>query len=102
MVLREISLLNLNSILFGNDSERDGICIEITNILLNGSSILTLKGGKAGDGGFQTTYAPYANKGSDGVNRALDILGDFQKSGLIIIQESIGDKNSSSFVRIRF
>ena len=75
---------------------------EITNILLNGSSILTLKGGKAGDGGFKTTYAPYANKGSDGVNGALDILGDFQKSGLIILQESIGDKNSSSFVRIRF
>jgi hypothetical protein len=80
----------------------DGTDGEITNILLNGSSILKIKGGKAGDGGFYASGSPYARKGSNGVNGALDILGDFQKSGLIIIQESIGDKNSSSFVRIRF
>ena len=80
----------------------DGTDGEITNILLNGSSILNIKGGKAGDGGFQTNYSPYANNGSGGINGELNVLGDFQKSGLIILQESIGDKNSSSFVRIRF
>ena len=101
-MLREISLLNLNSILLGNDSESDGTYSEITNILLNGLSILNIKGGKAGDGGFQTNSGPYANNGSGGINGELNVLGDFQKSGLIIIQESIGDKNSSSFVRIRF
>ena len=81
----------------------DGTDGGITDILLNGSSILNIIGGKAGGGGYLTpSSSPYANIGSAGLIGELILLNDFQKSGLIIIQESIGDKNSSSYVRIRY